>query len=82
MTGIAGRAAAASPGRPLGDAGTGVQLALAICAAYVQRLRTGEGQRIELSMQEAMTYYLRTRIGIGSNLGTKAAPAPARHGAA
>ena len=62
------------PGPTLGDAGTGVQLALAICAAYVQRLQTGEGQRIELSMQEAMTYYLRTRIGIGSNFGTKAAP--------
>jgi crotonobetainyl-CoA:carnitine CoA-transferase CaiB-like acyl-CoA transferase len=62
------------PGPTLGDAGTGVQLALAICAAYVQRLRTGEGQRIELSMQEAMTYYLRTRIGIGSSFGTKAAP--------
>ena len=62
------------PGPTLGDAGTGVQLALAICAAYVQQQRTGEGQRIELSMQEAMTYYLRTRIGIGSNFGTKAAP--------
>jgi formyl-CoA transferase len=62
------------PGPTLGDSGTGMQLALAICAAYVQRLRTGEGQRIELSMQEAMTYYLRTRIGIGSSYGTKAAP--------
>src|SRR5215217_4417088 len=43
------------PGPTMGDAGTGMQLALAICAAYIQRLRTGEGQRIELSMQEAMT---------------------------
>lgn len=50
------------PGPTTGDSGTGVQLALAILAAYVQRLRTGEGQRIEVSMQEAMTYYLRTRI--------------------
>ena len=68
------------PGPTLGDSGTGVQLALAICAAYVQKLQTGEGQRIELSMQEAMTYYLRTRIGIGSSFGTKAAPRAERGG--
>jgi formyl-CoA transferase len=62
------------PGPTMGDAGTGVQLALAICAAYVQRLRTGEGQRIELSMQEAMTYYLRTRISQGGAWGRQPAP--------
>jgi formyl-CoA transferase len=48
------------PGPTTGDAGTGVQMALAISAAYVQKLQTGKGQLIELSMQEAMTYYLRT----------------------
>ncbi len=48
------------PGPTTGDAGTGVQMALAIAAAYVQKLKTGKGQFIELSMQEAMTYYLRT----------------------
>jgi len=62
------------PGTTTGDCGTGTQLALAITAAYVQRLKTGVGQRIELSMQEAMTYYMRTRIGIGSGWGTKPAP--------
>lgn len=50
------------PGPTTGDAGTGVQLALAITAAYIQRMKTGEGQLIELSMQEAMTYYLRTSV--------------------
>ena len=50
------------PGPTMGDAGTGVQAALAISAAYAQKLRTGEGQLIELSMQEAMTYYLRTAV--------------------
>ena len=50
------------PGPTTGDAGTGMQAALAITAAYVQRLRTGEGQLIELAMQEAMTYYLRTAV--------------------
>ena len=50
------------PGPTMGDAGTGMQTALAISAAYAQLLRTGEGQYIELSMQEAMTYYLRTAV--------------------
>ncbi len=48
------------PGPTTGDSGTGVQMALAISAAYVQKLKTGKGQFIELSMQEAMTYYCRT----------------------
>ncbi|MCZ6889748.1 MAG: CoA transferase, partial [Gammaproteobacteria bacterium] len=50
------------PGVTMGDAGTGVQAALAVTAAYAQKQRTGEGQLIELSMQEAMTYYLRTAV--------------------
>ncbi len=62
------------PGPTTGDSGTGVQLALAIVAAYVQKLRTGEGQRIELSMQEAMTYYMRTRVAMTPGWGEQAAP--------
>jgi len=57
------------PGTTTGDAGTGVQLALAIAAAYIQKLRTGEGQHIEISMQEAMTYYLRTAVANGAEWG-------------
>jgi len=62
------------PGPTLADSGTGVQLALAITAAYVQKLRTGEGQHIELSMQEAVTYYMRTNVANGSDWGQRAAP--------
>ncbi len=62
------------PGITVGDCGTGMQLALAITAAYVQKLRTGDGQYIELSMQEAVTYYLRTRLAIGGQWGEAAAP--------
>ncbi len=51
------------PGAMTGDAGTGLQLALAISAAYIQRTRTGEGQFIEISMQEALTFFMRTPIG-------------------
>ena len=50
------------PGPTTGDSGTGMHLALAITAAYVQKLETGRGQRVEVSMQEAMTYYMRTKI--------------------
>ena len=62
------------PGPTTGDSGTGVQLAVAILAAYVQRLRTGQGQRIEIAMQEAMTYYMRTRIAFGADWGRAASP--------
>ncbi len=49
-----------TPGPTIGDSGTGIQLALAITAAYVQKQRTGEGQFIEISMQEAVTLFMRT----------------------
>ena len=61
------------PGPTIGDSGSGVQLALAITAAYVHKLQTGEGQLVELSMQEAVTYYMRTMIAIGSKWGERAA---------
>ncbi len=57
------------PGPTTGDSGTGVQTAMAILAAYIQKLRTGEGQEIEISMQEAVTYYCRTRAMGYSDLG-------------
>ncbi|MBP20081.1 MAG: CoA transferase [Pseudomonadales bacterium] len=60
------------PGSTTGDSGTGVQAAMAILAAYVQKQRTGEGQEIEMSMQEAMIYFVRTRAYIGSEWGTQA----------
>ncbi len=49
------------PGPTVGDSGTGLQMALAITAAYVQKQRTGEGQFIEVSMQEAVTLFMRTQ---------------------
>jgi formyl-CoA transferase len=52
------------PGGTFGDTATGAHTAMAILGAYVQRLRTGEGQVIELSMHEVMTMFIRT-TGIG-----------------
>lgn len=48
------------PGPTMADSGTGMQAALAITAAWAQKLRTGEGQFIEISMQEVMTMFMRT----------------------
>lgn len=49
-------------GVTLGDTGTGIHLAVGILAAYIQRERTGEGQRVELSMQEAVMNYTRVAM--------------------
>lgn len=62
------------PGFTVGDAGTGVQLALGIAAAYIEKQRTGLGQRVDLSMHEAMTYYMRTAIAIGRTWNAEPAP--------
>jgi formyl-CoA transferase len=50
------------PQATFGDTGTGANLAIGIMAAYIQRQRTGEGQVIEVSMQESMINFMRTML--------------------
>jgi formyl-CoA transferase len=63
------------PGPTLGDTGSGMALALAILAAIIQRQRTGEGQMIEVSMQEASANFIRTHLAQRERLGN---PIPRR----
>ena len=62
------------PGITAADAGTGLTMLSAILAAYVQQLRTGVGQQIEVSMQEAVSYLMRTRISGAAEWGKAVVP--------
>src|SRR5580698_9505502 len=52
------------PGPTIGDTGTGMLTAISILAALYRRTRTGQGEHIQIAMQDAMLQY--TRGGFAS----------------
>jgi crotonobetainyl-CoA:carnitine CoA-transferase CaiB-like acyl-CoA transferase len=50
------------PGATLGDTGTGMLLAISILAALYRRRDTGQGERVEIAMQDAMLQYIRVAL--------------------
>jgi crotonobetainyl-CoA:carnitine CoA-transferase CaiB-like acyl-CoA transferase len=60
------------PGATLGDTGTGMLLAISILGALYRRKTTGEGERLELAMQDAMLQYIRVAFAAMATTGQAA----------
>ena len=59
------------PGVTLGDTGTGMLLAISILGALYRRRATGQGEHVEIAMQDAMLQYI--RVALSSQATQKAA---------
>jgi formyl-CoA transferase len=60
------------PGATLGDTGTGMLLAISILAALYRRRETGQGERIQIAMQDAMLQYIRVALSNQATYGVAA----------
>ncbi len=61
------------PGATIGDTGTGMLMAISILAAYTRKLRTGEGEHLQLAMQDSILHYIRNAFTFMERTGK---PAP------
>jgi formyl-CoA transferase len=61
------------PGPSLGDTGTGMLLAISILGALYRRKTTGEGDHLQVAMQDAMLHYMRIAFSQQARTG-RAAP--------
>jgi crotonobetainyl-CoA:carnitine CoA-transferase CaiB-like acyl-CoA transferase len=62
------------PGATIGDTGTGMLMAVSILAAYVRRLRTGQGEHLQVGMQDSILHYIRNAFAYMERTDGKAAP--------
>ena len=62
------------PGVTVGDTGTGMLMAVSILGAYVRRLRTGQGEHLQVAMQDAILHYIRNAFAYMERSGGGAAP--------
>ena len=60
------------PGTTLGDTGTGMLLAISILAALYRRKGTGQGERLDIAMQDAMLHYIRVAFSVTVRTGEPA----------
>ena len=62
------------PGATIGDTGTGMLMAISILGAYVRRLRTGEGELLQVAMQDSVMHYIRNAFTFTERNAGKPAP--------
>src|ERR1700692_4185588 len=62
------------PGATIGDTGTGMLMAISILGAYVRRMRTGQGEHLQVAMQDAILHYIRNAFAYMERSGGTAAP--------
>ncbi|WP_178133225.1 CaiB/BaiF CoA transferase family protein [Vineibacter terrae] len=66
------------PGATLGDTGTGMLLAISVLGALYRRKGTGQGERLEIAMQDAMLHYIRVCFAAQATSGRPAERAGAK----
>ena len=62
------------PGATIGDTGTGMVMAISILGAYIRRQRTGQGEHLQLAMQDSILHYIRNAFTFMERTDGKAAP--------
>jgi formyl-CoA transferase len=66
------------PGATLGDTGTGMLMAISILGALYRRKGSGQGERLEVAMQDAMLQYIRVCFATQAATGRPAGRAGAK----
>jgi formyl-CoA transferase len=57
------------PGPSLGDTGTGMLMAISILGALYRRKETGQGEHLQVAMQDAMLHYIRIAFAAQNRTG-------------